>query len=413
MAVAWLGLAAIAAAGAGAGRLPARPAVVRASVRASVSPSVPESASQAELVAALAISQLAEAIAQPASQRGLSGASAFSEQLQVDSALWAAGSRAQWADQVSDLADFYGDPRLEVLAVREGGAAGTMVDWMLSGTWPAPWRPRVAVLGSSALEMASGPSGGLVVSRIRDTLKTPPTDVFLRQLLPDWEDVYNLYNSAHAEQPAHEPIGRGSGYQLRRLPPTLVLEFDYTVRPSTPLLPPVLPGFAFTGKQLKTRDEWTAVRPLTAEFAPTGEAEAAGTRVRLTVPVPTRLGRDMSTLPSPQPAEQDAEVAGASARYSLVPARTVAVRAFAGNPADNAAVLSEVDKLLDGLRKDGRRVLGAERGAGGRPAFQVSQYNCKAGFDMDGRLALAQYEGTVDPLRRNEVLVDVETGAGK
>ncbi|KAG8470370.1 hypothetical protein KFE25_008791 [Diacronema lutheri] len=352
-----------------------------------------------------AMSSLAAAFAQREEGEAELGAE-FSADVRVSGLLWSASSRREWQRAVSDSGKFLVDPMLEVLSVSVTGASSARVEWLASGTWPLPWRPRALALGSSALELETLPTGAVHVVRVTDTLQTSPVDVLVSQLLPNWEDVYSLYNSPPAELRPYRVVRAARTYELRWMPPGIALRCalrsaTYPSSATHKLVAPLLPGFAFTGKPLNNRAVWSAVRPITVEYDQSDRKAGGPCAYRWTVPLPSRLGTDRSALPPLPPVESGVE----EMEYIALPARYVAARRLAGALESDGAVLAEAEQLAAQLRADGVRTVD---GTPSRAAFQFCQYNFKAGFNLAGQLAIAQYQGTAQPLRRNEILVDIE-----
>lgn len=335
-------------------------------------------------------------------------ASHFSDDVKVASPVWSASSRTEWEAEVANLGKFLIDPSFEVLSVQRDSESGARVEWLASGTWPLPWRPRAVVLGSSTLELEARSSGPAQVVRVTDALHTSLLDVLTSQLMPNWEDVYNLYNSPPAETKPYRVVRKAGSYEVRWLPPGLALQCEvrsdqYPSAKSHKLGSPVLPACAFTGKPLNNRAVWSAVRPIAIELDQSARAEGGPCTYRWILPLPSRLGADEAKLPPLPPTESEAETMA----YVRTPARYVAARRSAGMFDSDNAVLAEVDKLLEQLRADGITTAHPAGGDAAGPAFQFRQYNCKLGYNMQGQLAIAQYQGTAELIRRNEILVEV------
>ncbi|KAJ1633666.1 hypothetical protein T492DRAFT_978985 [Pavlovales sp. CCMP2436] len=334
--------------------------------------------------------------------------SAFGANVKVASALWSATGRADLERQVAGFGKFLIEPTLEVLSVQAAGPTRATVEWMVSGTWPLPWRPRALALGTSTLDFGFSSAGALEVVSCEEALVTNPLEVLLRQLMPNWEDVFNQYNTPPAETRPYRVLRRAKGYELRWMPPTLALESEaldgtFPSAQSHILTTPVLPSFAIRGRPLGTKSLFTTIRPLTVECDESGREKNGPCRYRWTVPIPSRLGANADSMP---PLEPSARESGAQElRYVKLPGRFVAARTLAGFIASDAVLLAEVDSLAAQLRADGLAPTAGKTSA--RPCYQLSQYNTKVGFNLDGLVAIAQYQGTVGPMRRNEVLVEV------
>jgi hypothetical protein len=376
------------------------------SVRASVA--VGGGTPQTSTLVEDAVSSVADAFCRGRGEAPLQLGTAFSPQVRVLSTIWPSSSRAEWEQQIFQFGQFLTDPMYEVLSVESNERSAT-VDWMISGTWPLPWRPRALALGKSTLELAAAGSGGTQVVSVTEKLTTSPLEVLGMQLLPNWEDVYNMYNTPPAETRPYRVLRRARSYELRWVPPALAIQADvftgeYPCARSRRLSNPALPDFVFTGKPLRSKNpEFSAIRPISVTCDASGKEAGKPCRYRYYMPVPSRLGADPARLPSltSTPLESGAE----AMEYSLRPGRYVAVRRMAGSFDVDSALLEELDKLVAELRADGVAIDGGDAGA--RPPFELSRYNTKIGFNFEGEIAIAQYQGTIGPLRRNEIAVEV------
>jgi hypothetical protein len=364
-------------------------------------------ATSSESAVAQAIASVASVFERTSAADGSLSAT-FGPQLKVNSPVWAASSRSDWEQQIAGLGQFFIEPKFEVLDVRIGNGPSAHVDWMITGTWGAPWRPRALMLGSSALELTtSSTSGAVQITNIVDNLHTSPIQVLCTQLIPNWEDVYNLYNTPPAETRPYRTLQKAAGYEVRMLPSALSIQADYSSAeyPSASshiLSAPVLPNCAFTGRSLSNKATWSAVRPLTVSCDQSAKAAGGPCRYRYTFPVPSRLGSDPAGLPSLASAKREAGVE--NLEYVRLPARRVAVSRSANTFDSDTAMLAEVEKLAAQLRADGFECV---TGSDGRPTFHFSQYNTKIGFNLGGQVAIAQYQGTFGALRRNEIALEI------
>jgi len=242
------------------------------------------------------------------------------------------------------------------------------------------------------------------VSTVSDHLDQSPAQVLLLQAPPNWEDVYNLYNSPPVETRPYTVLRREGSFEVRRLPRTRVLEVvQWTAHsPSAStcnLCRPVVPGAAFTSRQPSSRTPWFPTRPIIAEHL---DAAGDGAATRYTVPIPSRNANE--DLPEPVP-EPGAEDKGVTMQIKTLPARTVAVCRLPGILPSDQAVIDAAAALADDVAARGYTV--AKDDASSMP-FQFGQYNTKVGFDSEGCLSIVQYQGTLGPLRRNEVSIPLQ-----
>lgn len=94
--------------------------------------------------------------------------------------------------------DFYERLRFEVYE-----SEGDVLKWVLSGTWPTPWRPRAVVYGTSKIE-AQG-----TITSITDAWEPNPAKLFFSQIWPKFWDLWDLYMTPPAERPVEVPITAG------------------------------------------------------------------------------------------------------------------------------------------------------------------------------------------------------------
>ena len=98
------------------------------------------------------------------------------------------------AERLKGMGEFYIDPTFSVTKVTpsgSGGGAGAeawAVDWMFSGTWPLPWRPRVRVSGVARVETTDE---GEIIRRVEDTWTAPKSlgAIVSSQLQPRFFDL--------------------------------------------------------------------------------------------------------------------------------------------------------------------------------------------------------------------------------
>ena len=84
---------------------------------------------------------------------------------------------------VQEAAEFYDDPRLDVLSSSED-----TFRWLASGTQPVQWSPRVLVHGTTTITRKDGK-----VKRVVDRWDSSPTKVGLQQVAPRFWDVFDLW----------------------------------------------------------------------------------------------------------------------------------------------------------------------------------------------------------------------------
>lgn len=329
----------------------------------------------------------------------------FGPTIDADGVVWSAQSLDELRAAARELGAFFIEPRLDALSARQLGEDEVEVQWRFSGTWPTAWRPRLVLLGSSTLTLGSASDGSRLVVSMRDTLEQPLAISLVSQVLPNWEDVYNLFNTPPAEAQPWTVESRGKGFEIRQLPPTCMLQIEETrdLAPddrSRVLSNPMVPSIAFAEKKARPDAQLYAVRPLAVE--PLQRSSESG-RFRWSVPVPSIFGMNWSQSFVEPTSPSSSASAAATAQLVVVPGRRVAVQTFSGKVENDEAVYAAARTLADKVRTAGERPRAA-----GSSEFQFAQFNTKVIFDVDGKVALAQYQGTLGPLRRNEVSIELE-----
>ena len=135
------------------------------------------------------------------------------------------------AERLKGMGEFFIDPTFSVTKVTpsgSGGGAGAeawAVDWMFSGTWPLPWRPRVRVSGVARVETTDE---GEVIRRVEDTWTAPKSlsAIVSSQLQPRFFDLLNIFNSVSSR------VGRvrgewvlGAGATVREARVAVLVDF--------------------------------------------------------------------------------------------------------------------------------------------------------------------------------------------
>lgn len=115
----------------------------------------------------------------------------------VDTPVWTCKDRATYEAELSNAARFFGalsTPTLIVLSHSDLDGDGTRakVEWMLGVEWPAVWRPRINLLGTSVLTVSRNNGGVPTVVRVKETWHQTPLEVFLSQVCPSHCSLHPL-----------------------------------------------------------------------------------------------------------------------------------------------------------------------------------------------------------------------------
>jgi hypothetical protein len=115
--------------------------------------------------------------------------------------------------------EFFIDPTILFTRLRADGTGdrNNELTWLVSFTYPLPWRPRVTLSGSTTLELSSttpAPASREIV-QILDTWDVPAWNIGY-QILPRLSDVLWVYPSPHAETDSgtRRKISEHKGYSV-------------------------------------------------------------------------------------------------------------------------------------------------------------------------------------------------------
>ncbi len=335
----------------------------------------------------------------------------------VQTPAWSCSDRDAFESELAQASSFLAQcapPSLQIISHKKLGERRALVSWMLGVEWPAAWRPRVNILGQTTLELASARGGGgLAVVGVSEEWHQSPLDAALSQLLPKLCDVLGLWSSPTAEHMPAWPAGKGDGYELRRLPPMLCLQCEYTefgdllFRDQAPLPP----HYAFTG-EVKRSEWYNTVTPGILERAAVqielpGGMTQVGQRRRWIMPLPSRFGDSMDDLPDLSTSGVDEEppecVTAQSVQHVRRPSQLLAVTRLRGPPS-NEAVLSAAVSLARSAEAAGYRVVRS----GGQPVLLQLTGEIKCGFNRRKELSMAVWLSVPGLLQTNEVAVVID-----
>lgn len=281
--------------------------------------------------------------------------------------------KAQMIKQLSSFLSFSIEATLAIYTVSD-----LSFTWTLSFIYPLPWRPRVAISGTTTLDNATPKT-------ITDTWIVSPATL-LQQALPTLVDFLWLFPAPHAEtdRGQRRTLKTCNGYNLVQFAESTELRFLISTDEddaATELLycAPTLPEPAFIGG-LRKREKYSTSRPM-------------GIRVgqeilEMSVPVPGAIvGSSITGVKIP--------VGGV---LKVLDRRVMAVKRFSEKPM-RKRVIEIVDQVLSDLERDGIKA--------GWDRVWVRNYDCKVGFNTAGELAMAMYGTSFGVPRVMEVAVDV------
>jgi hypothetical protein len=295
---------------------------------------------------------------------------------------------------VKALGEFLGfalDPVILFTGEVEEANGGARLEWLLSFTYPTPWRPRVTISGRSVLTLDAGK--GRVV-RIVDDWDASPWTV-IRQALPRAADIVWLYPAPHAELDigTRRQVSRRQGYQIVRVAarPEMLVHGDLS-EPEKPLVTavPAVPAHAFVGG-LRRKEDYSTVSPVSVRHL-------GGDRYEWAVAVPgTIFGSSKATPLVPHPSSD--------VRYVMSPARHCAVVRYGGY-AVAELFEAKVAQLVAMLQADGYLPAGQEVD---RTRVWSRQYDSKIGFNGASEVAIGTCGGAGYgvPPRWNELLIEL------
>ncbi|KAL1526350.1 hypothetical protein AB1Y20_015064 [Prymnesium parvum] len=327
----------------------------------------------------------------------------------VATPLWKTRSRDEYEEALLEVAGFFGaraTPVLTTLSQAAQADGGVRLSWQLSVEWPNVWRSRINIVGTTVLSFSpAGVEGALpLVRSVRETWHQAPWEAFVKQVLPKARDLCTLWCSPTAEEIAQPVLQRGDGFELRRLPPMLVVQVE-TIESGELLYQEqavVAPPCAYTG-EVKRVEWYSTVSPGILERSlckidfPGGVTQI-GQRRRWIMPLPARFGPDPSGLPHPDARVEDQPLPAGVVEQSAVqyvsrPSMTIA-----------AGVFKAAEDLTRKLEALGRRVVKKQ----GKPVIIQMCYDLKYGYNSKKQLSMAIWLSVPKFLERNEVAVVVE-----
>lgn len=316
-----------------------------------------------------------------------------------DTPFFKMASREEVVEQLNGFLDFIIDP--VVLFTRycdsndEGeslSSNGFSLEWLLSGTYPLPWRPRVTISGHTRVEQDED---GCVTSVVDKWDISPLATI--KQVLPRATDIINLYPVAHAETDScmQRVLHKGSGYKIVRMAarPELRVRARITAERVLPYVwaVPALPADAYNGT-LRRKEDIATVSPVSVRHFDGEDSDL----YEWAVAVPGSMFGSCKVPPPPHESQ--------IAHFVDIPARRCAIMRFSGL-AEGPLFEKKLEQLLEKLRRDGH--IGQNEEVN-RSSVWGRQFDSKVGFNTKGRLAIAAYGSTRGiPPRLNEIMIEL------
>jgi hypothetical protein len=324
-------------------------------------------------------------------------AAAFDDACSWETPLFRCSSRAAMAEQLSSFMSFFLEPCIHFTSHRncDNGTA-IDVDWLVSFTYPLPWRPRITVSGKSRATFATSRSSfppGLVVSVI-DEWDVSVWNIF-SQSLPRLTDILWLYPAPHAETDdgTRKVLSKHDGYSIVRFAARPELRYCATLsRNEVPYVRavPALPSIAFVGR-LRRKEDYSTVSPISVRCVD-GASE-----YEWAIPVPGTMFGSGTGLPKLNFESPDSKLVD-------TPARRCAVVRYRGY-ALTEAFDKKLSELVTSLQRDGYLPQGQDVEYS---RVWARSYDSKVGFNSQSMLAIATYGTTRGlPPRLNELVVEL------
>jgi hypothetical protein len=293
---------------------------------------------------------------------------------------------------------FFLEPAVHFTAERHvaGDANAVELDWLLSFTYPLPWRPRVTFSGSTRAAFSSlrpSPNRRLITSVVEDW--DAPVRTIFKQTLPRLSDILWLYPAPHAEtdDSTRKLLSKHDGYSIVRLAARPELRIRASIWDSDkPYVraTPALPAALFDGR-LRRKEDYSTVSPISVRCVD-GDNE-----YEWAVPIPGTMIGSGTGLPEPSSQADEAQ-------FVDTPARRCAIVRYRGY-ALSEKFEKKCDELVSKLQRDGFLPEGQDV-EGSR--VWARSYDCKIGFNSLSLLCIATYGTTRGvPPRLNELLIEL------
>lgn len=321
----------------------------------------------------------------------------------IDSCAWSTPlidcqDRDSVVQMMDDFMGFVLSPVLLFTSEIMASASTVRLEWLLSFTYPLPWRPRITISAHSEVTLAASKDR---VSAVVDNWDIPPLNM-IRQALPRLSDILWFYPSPHAEIDigTRKILQKGSGYRIVRVAarPQILIEGianEKTAKLATAI--PALPFGSFIGS-LRRKEDYSTVSPVAVRCL--GKNEDGNFRLEFAVPVPGLLLDENSGRATPLPPHSSPD-----ARILLSPARRCAILRYNGYGVEELFE-KKLGQLVEKLQADGHLPLGKDVD---RRNVWSRSYDSKVGFNGASEMAIGTCGGVGYgiPPRWNEILIEL------
>ncbi|KAJ1425783.1 hypothetical protein B484DRAFT_431992 [Ochromonadaceae sp. CCMP2298] len=160
------------------------------------------------------------------------------------------GSRKELEEGVDKFANFFSDAAITVFDRKILASNQVQLSYQISFWYPLPWRPRVIVPSTAVVTF--GPD--MRVASVEEKWEVSLLEVFLKQILPRWWDVWHVFSSPSPEYPPIRQIAKVGKVSILQLPESVFAESRWqgsAKYAGPPLL--VAPGFSLFGYLKSTR----------------------------------------------------------------------------------------------------------------------------------------------------------------
>lgn len=326
---------------------------------------------------------------------------AFAEVLE-DSCVWKTpvtdgDGRGKVVEMMEEFVGFVLEPVILFTAEDVVDEGTVRLEWLLSFTYPLPWRPRVTLSGHSVVSLSASQERVVMVV---DSWDAPVLSV-IRQALPRISDIVWLYPSPHAEIDVgtRKLLRKGFGYQIVRVAsrPEILIEGVCDEKAAGLVTAvPALPFGSFFGG-LRRKEDYATVSPISVRSL--GKDDDGKARFEYAVPVPGPLFDENSGYKTPLPPHTSPD-----ARIVMSPARRCAVMRYRGY-AEETLFEKKLATLVRKLQADGHLRKGQEVD---RLKVWARSYDSKIGFNGASQMAIGTCGGGgVLPPRWNELLIEL------
>lgn len=174
-------------------------------------------------------------------------------------------SSSDLMDGLAQFSNFFEEPALTVFKISPFGISGNQVEieYHLSFWYPMAWRPRIVIPAKAIVTMSSDQKS---IISVKETWEISILDIFMKQLLPRFWDVWHVFCSPSPEYPPIKHIQQVGKVSFVELPQTVCMEVRWSGSskyPGPPLL--AAPSFSLFGA-LRTskprRDPYHTILPI-------------------------------------------------------------------------------------------------------------------------------------------------------